>query len=335
MLHAFSRRPALDRFAAALAAPALAAPASPPVVARRPGDAPVPAHLRPHAGGRELRREIAAAEGVSRERLSQIVRRATSGRDEDDQPSHRRMQIARLTPALRLAAAGVAKGDARSIPLRCCSSSTGSTAIPKFPQIFPIAGVRGNRRPARAPDRVAAGARRRKTRRPRPRARAQARPRHGGRGGPRRRAPRPTPPPRTRNPLKTLKTTMGGYSAKFTPMTSRRRSSGAGAAPPRLGAGAAQPAAGSMARSDEITAVDRDAEPQRGEAIRRPKVGRPALPGAWRRCDRESRQGARIVEIAGSIAGRPRPIFRVPLRRRHRIAALGPRGRGRISPPGR
>ncbi len=61
--------------------------------------------------------EIAAAEGVSRERLSQIVRRATSGRDEDDQPSHRRMQIARLTPALRLAAAGVAKGDARSIPL--------------------------------------------------------------------------------------------------------------------------------------------------------------------------------------------------------------------------
>jgi hypothetical protein len=61
--------------------------------------------------------EIAAEEGVSRERLRQIIRAATTRGRQDDRPDHSRMQIARLTPALRLAAAGVAEGDAKAIPL--------------------------------------------------------------------------------------------------------------------------------------------------------------------------------------------------------------------------
>ena len=73
--------------------------------------------------------EIAAEENISRERLGQIIRRATLRQSQDDEPSHRQMQVARLTPAFRLAAAGVAKGDAKSIPL-LSAASTGSTAIP-------------------------------------------------------------------------------------------------------------------------------------------------------------------------------------------------------------
>ena len=61
--------------------------------------------------------EIAAEESVSRERLRQIIRAATTRGRPDDRPDHSRMQIARLTPALRLAAAGVAEGDAKAIPL--------------------------------------------------------------------------------------------------------------------------------------------------------------------------------------------------------------------------
>src|SRR5271156_5994251 len=61
--------------------------------------------------------EVAAEEGVSRERLRQIIRAATTRGRPDDRPDHSRMQIARLTPALRLAAAGVAEGDAKAIPL--------------------------------------------------------------------------------------------------------------------------------------------------------------------------------------------------------------------------
>ena len=61
--------------------------------------------------------EIAAEENISRERLGQIIRRATLRQSQDDEPSHRQMQVARLTPAFRLAAAGVAKGDVKSIPL--------------------------------------------------------------------------------------------------------------------------------------------------------------------------------------------------------------------------
>ena len=60
---------------------------------------------------------IAAEEGFSRERLRQIIRAATAPGRSYDGPDHRRMQVARLTPALRLAADGVARGDAKSIPL--------------------------------------------------------------------------------------------------------------------------------------------------------------------------------------------------------------------------
>jgi hypothetical protein len=61
--------------------------------------------------------EIAAEEGFSRERLRQIIRAATTPGRGHDGPDHKRMQIARLTPALRLAADGVAQGDTKSISL--------------------------------------------------------------------------------------------------------------------------------------------------------------------------------------------------------------------------
>jgi hypothetical protein len=61
--------------------------------------------------------DIAAEEGFSRERLRQIIRAATAPGRGYDGPDHKRMQVARLTPALRLAADGVAQGDAKSIPL--------------------------------------------------------------------------------------------------------------------------------------------------------------------------------------------------------------------------
>ena len=59
--------------------------------------------------------DIAAEEGLSRERLRQIVRAAT-GRGKSP-PDHKKMQFARLEPALRLAARGVAEGDVKAIPL--------------------------------------------------------------------------------------------------------------------------------------------------------------------------------------------------------------------------
>jgi hypothetical protein len=61
--------------------------------------------------------EIAAEEGFSRERLRQIIRAATAPGRGHDGPDHKRMQIALLTPALHLAADGVAQGGAKSIPL--------------------------------------------------------------------------------------------------------------------------------------------------------------------------------------------------------------------------
>src|SRR5271155_5487875 len=61
--------------------------------------------------------DIAAEESFSRERLRQVIRAATAPGRGWNGPDHKRMQIARLTPALRLAADGVAQGDAKSIPL--------------------------------------------------------------------------------------------------------------------------------------------------------------------------------------------------------------------------
>ena len=55
--------------------------------------------------------EIAAEEGFSRERLRQIIRAATAPGRGHDGPDHKRMQIARLTPALRVAADGVAQSE--------------------------------------------------------------------------------------------------------------------------------------------------------------------------------------------------------------------------------
>jgi len=60
-------------------------------------------------------KDIAAEEGLSRERLRQIVRAATARGKA--MPDHKKMQFARLEPALRLAARGVAEGDAKAIPL--------------------------------------------------------------------------------------------------------------------------------------------------------------------------------------------------------------------------
>ena len=61
--------------------------------------------------------DIAAEEGFSLERLRQIVRAAMAPGRGYDGPDHKRMQVARLTPALRLAADGVTRGEAKSIPL--------------------------------------------------------------------------------------------------------------------------------------------------------------------------------------------------------------------------
>ncbi len=60
-------------------------------------------------------KDIAAEEGLSRERLRQIVRAATARGKVS--PDHKKMQFARLEPALRLAARGVAEGDTKAIPL--------------------------------------------------------------------------------------------------------------------------------------------------------------------------------------------------------------------------
>ena len=67
--------------------------------------------LSPAARSRRLQRifarlcsawaEIAAEEGFSRERPRQIIRAATAPGRGHDGPDHKRMQIARLTPALR------------------------------------------------------------------------------------------------------------------------------------------------------------------------------------------------------------------------------------------
>ena len=96
--------------------------ASPPPVPSRRASSPASRAMRLQRIFARLQEgaaygEIAAEENLSRERLRQVIRQATLRRSRDDEPSHRQMQIARLTPAFRLAAAGVARGDAKSIPL--------------------------------------------------------------------------------------------------------------------------------------------------------------------------------------------------------------------------
>ena len=59
--------------------------------------------------------EIAEAEGLSRERIRQIVVEALEHREVDAQRDHAQLQMLRLGPALRLAAREVAEGDRRAI----------------------------------------------------------------------------------------------------------------------------------------------------------------------------------------------------------------------------
>ncbi len=59
--------------------------------------------------------EIAEAEGLSRERVRQIVVETLSRRHADAQRDHAHLQMLRLAPALRLAAKEVAEGDRRAI----------------------------------------------------------------------------------------------------------------------------------------------------------------------------------------------------------------------------
>ncbi len=59
--------------------------------------------------------EIGREEGVTGERIRQIVKQALAAREVDASRDHALLQIARLGPALRLAAAEVAKGEVAAI----------------------------------------------------------------------------------------------------------------------------------------------------------------------------------------------------------------------------
>jgi hypothetical protein len=59
---------------------------------------------------------LAEAEALSRERIRQIVKEVLDGRGGGEaNPDHRRLQLARLDPALRLAGDKVAAGDLKAI----------------------------------------------------------------------------------------------------------------------------------------------------------------------------------------------------------------------------
>ena len=91
--------------------------------------ATLPAPTASRAAARDLRRlrilaslqaglsyaAIGRAEGLSRERVRQIVVQALAQGDADSKLDHARVQIARLEPALRLAASAVAEGDLGAI----------------------------------------------------------------------------------------------------------------------------------------------------------------------------------------------------------------------------
>jgi DNA-binding CsgD family transcriptional regulator len=59
--------------------------------------------------------EIAAEEGVSRERVRQIVSEVLQKRSVDSGADHAKLQLDRLLPAMQLAAEGIAAGDVSSI----------------------------------------------------------------------------------------------------------------------------------------------------------------------------------------------------------------------------
>ena len=71
-------------------------------------------------------KDIAAEEGLSRERLRQIVRAATARGAA--KPDHKQMQFARLEPALRLAARSVAENmPPMPMPTRIAIIDVGAT----------------------------------------------------------------------------------------------------------------------------------------------------------------------------------------------------------------
>ena len=59
--------------------------------------------------------ELAAEEGVSRERIRQIVSEVLQKRSVDSGADHAKLQLDRLLPAMQLAAEGIASGDVSSI----------------------------------------------------------------------------------------------------------------------------------------------------------------------------------------------------------------------------
>ncbi len=60
--------------------------------------------------------EIAAEEGVTTERIRQIVTEVLKNRSVDSGADHAKLQLDRLVPALQIAAEAVASGDVRAIP---------------------------------------------------------------------------------------------------------------------------------------------------------------------------------------------------------------------------
>jgi hypothetical protein len=60
--------------------------------------------------------EIAAQEGVTTERIRQIVTEVLKNRSVDSGADHAKLQLDRLVPALQIAAEAVASGDVRAIP---------------------------------------------------------------------------------------------------------------------------------------------------------------------------------------------------------------------------
>jgi hypothetical protein len=59
--------------------------------------------------------DIAQAEGLSSKRISQIVGKALQRRTPDSASDHAMLQLARLEPALRLAAGALAEGDVEAV----------------------------------------------------------------------------------------------------------------------------------------------------------------------------------------------------------------------------
>src|SRR5258708_6821659 len=75
--------------------------------------------LRIFAAVREGRthEEIAEAEGLSAERIRQIVRQTLDRRDVDEVHDHQRLQLARLEPMLQLTTEKAMAGDLRAVEL--------------------------------------------------------------------------------------------------------------------------------------------------------------------------------------------------------------------------